>query len=96
MIEQYCSGVSVVRLAELFGVHKTTVSGHLRRAGVKVRGSQRSLSAQQEAEAARLYVEEGLTLADLGERFSVSPSTIRDVLSRSGVQVRKRSRPSAM
>ena len=91
LIELYSSGVSVVRLADKFQIHKTTVSAHLHRAGVSVRGSQRSLTDAQVASAAQLYAD-GATLAELGERFSVSPSTMRDSLGRVGVAIRTKVR----
>jgi hypothetical protein len=38
LVQQYRNGASTYDLAERFGVHRVTVTGHLRRRGVKLRG----------------------------------------------------------
>jgi DNA-directed RNA polymerase specialized sigma24 family protein len=37
LVERYRSGATMMELAELFNIHRTTVSAHLRRAGVRTR-----------------------------------------------------------
>ena len=86
LVELYCSGVSVVRLAEKFSIHKGTVSAHLERAGVPRRGWQRKMTDKQVEEASRLYVRARWSLARLGKHYSVSASTVRTELMRFGVQ----------
>lgn len=93
LIDHYNSGVSVVLLAKKYGVHKSTVSAHLHRAGVEIRGSQRSLTSCQVTEAASLY-SRGSTLAELAARFNVSSSTIRASLARAEVPIRAPGRRS--
>jgi len=76
----------MVDLAAVFGIDRRTVSAHLRRAGVRRRGS---LDDQQTAEAARLY-EAGWSAARLAKRFGVSADSVLNTLRHSGVPIRPR------
>jgi DNA-directed RNA polymerase specialized sigma24 family protein len=72
-------------------VHESTVKPHVRRAGVTLRPLHK-LDAQQIAEAARLYIEEGWSLSQLSERFGVDKKTVSRRLREAGVEIRKAGR----
>jgi transposase-like protein len=93
LAEAYQAGESQRELARRYGMHEQTVRAHLRRSGVALRPV-RVLSDEQEAEVARLYVEEQLSLAELATKFSVSASAVRSALIRRGVERRAQSRRS--
>lgn len=65
LADAYRRGTSQAELSRRFGVHRETVRRHLMGQGVD-RRPRRALTDVQEAEAVRLYVEETLTLAELG------------------------------
>jgi DNA-directed RNA polymerase specialized sigma24 family protein len=64
-----------------WGVHRHTVSEHLRRADVQIRFQ--GLADFQVAEARRLYLA-GWSLARLGELFDCDASTVRRALGLGG------------
>lgn len=72
-------------LATAFGIHRLTVSAHLRQHGVAIRG--RGLDHEDVPEAARLY-EAGWSSLMLSEKFGVTPNTILSALRTAGVRVR--------
>jgi hypothetical protein len=65
LVEQYVSGDDMRVLAERWCMHRTTVAGHLQRAGAELR--RQGLDDQQLKEAIRLYGE-GWSLERLGHR----------------------------
>lgn len=73
-------------LAAAFGIHRVTVSAHLRENGVRIR--MQGLDAQDVPEAARLYEEEAWSAWMLSEKFGVSPKTILTALRKAGVRIR--------
>jgi len=91
LVGAYEAGVSQRELTRRFGLHEQTVRAHLRRQGVRLR-PQRVLTAEQEVEAVRLYVEEVWTLAELAVRFGVGQTAVRNVLVRRGVGRRTQAR----
>jgi DNA-binding CsgD family transcriptional regulator len=78
-------GMTLREIGTAFGVHRTTVSGHLKQRGVSLRG--KGLDDDAIPEMVRLY-KEGRSAADLGEIFGVSPQTVLSALRREGVEVR--------
>ncbi|MDQ5827449.1 MAG: hypothetical protein M3441_25125 [Chloroflexota bacterium] len=84
---QYRAGQTQRVLAKRFGVHRTTVTSLLVRAGVNLR--QRGLTEDEIAEAAALY-EAGWSLLRVGERFGVDARTVSDTFRRHGLPVRAR------
>ena len=78
-------------LAERWGVHRTTVAEHLRRAGVEQRWQ--GLSHAQLDEALRPY-NDGRSLQRLAERYGCDAETVCHALKRAGAHLRKpRDRP---
>jgi len=83
---EYKAGASMQKLADRRGLHRTTVAGHLRRAGITVR--QRGIPQERLDEAIKLY-SEGWTPQRLAERFICDAETVRQTLKRAGVSLRK-------
>jgi hypothetical protein len=86
-VAAYRSGMTMKKLASVFGIHRLTVSAHLRQHEVMIRG--RGLDEQDVPEAARLY-EAGWSSLMLSERFGVTPNTVLTALRKVGVQIRPR------
>ncbi|PLS80655.1 hypothetical protein CYG49_04550, partial [Candidatus Saccharibacteria bacterium] len=86
LVAEYEAGDDMTVLAVRWGLHRTTVADHLRRAGVAVR--KRGISPERLTEAIRLYGE-GWTCQRLAERFERDDETVRQALKRAGVQLRK-------
>ena len=85
LAEQYRSGATVYELAERFGIHRNPVSLHLHRQGVTMR--RRGQDADQIDHAVRLY-QDGQSLARIGDRYNVDPSTVHAALRTRGVRLR--------
>ncbi len=85
LLADYEAGGRFGELAKVYGIHRTTVSAHVARAG-KTRGQ---LTEAQVDEAVRLYGQ-GLSLRAVGNRLNVTDKTIRRVLDRQAVAVRPR------
>lgn len=86
LVERYSSGGTVYELATEFGVHRTTVSEHLKAVGVQMR--RQPLTPVQVRNAARLYAS-GLSLVDVGRHLGVHASTVNLALRERGVLMRK-------
>lgn len=71
-------------LAEMFGLSRTAVMANLDRLGAE---SRRGIVDRRMDEARSLY-EAGWSLAKIGKRYGVYPSTVRDALLRAGVRMR--------
>lgn len=87
LVGEYEGGATVRSLGRRFSVHEQTVRAHLRRAGVVLRPV-RALTAEQELEVVRLYVDQQLTLDQVGDKLGVGAATVRKVLVRRGVERR--------
>jgi DNA-binding CsgD family transcriptional regulator len=85
LIIHYHSGQTVYQLADKYGIHRHTVSKHLRDAGVRLRLD--GLTAQQIDEAVQTY-ESGLSLVSVAERFGVAPRTVLARPRERGVRMR--------
>jgi AraC-like DNA-binding protein len=85
LIARYKSGESVYCLAEAFVITRQTVSQILERHDVPRR--YRLLTDEHLPLARQLY-EEGLSLADVGERFGVSTRTVLNAFRRLGLATR--------
>ncbi len=77
LVEAYRGGKTVFELAEMFGVHRTTVGIILRRQGVATRNS---VPACDVAEVARLR-SQGWSCRELARRWGVNESTIRNAIT---------------
>lgn len=87
LVAAYEAGASQRELTRQFGLHEQTVRAHLRRQGVRLR-PQRVLTAGQEDEVVRLYVEETWTLREVAALFGVGQTAVRNVLVRRGARRR--------
>ena len=63
------------------------MAAHLKRAGAL--RPPKGLSADKVTEAAQLY-RQGISLAQLGDRFHVDPKTVWNALRRAGIPIRPR------
>ncbi len=86
LVAEYQAGADMRELAVRWQVHRTTVAGHLRRAGVELR--RQGLTEEHLDEAVRLY-SEGWSLQRLAERYGCDAETVRSYVRRSGVEMRK-------
>ena len=84
LISRYEDGATVYDLAKRFTIHRTTVSGHLHRRGVKVRGL--SLDQRQVEGAIRLYAQ-GWSVARIGRHVGADGSTVWRALRMRGVRM---------
>lgn len=83
----YQNGQTIRELTTQFGIHKTTVTAVLERAGVARRI--RTISADEVHRAIELYGT-GLSTAAVGAKLGFSAETIRSSLMRSGAELRPR------
>lgn len=88
LVRRYQAGESAQELARAFKVHRTTVTGHLQRNGVQLRGA-RVLKAADVPLVVQLY-EAGHSLAKLGHQFDVHPKAVASELRDAGVEIRTR------
>jgi predicted DNA-binding protein (UPF0251 family) len=86
LVAEYQAGFDSYDLAVRWGVHRHTVSEHLKRAGVQTRFQ--GLADFQVAEAKRLYLA-GWSLARLGEHFDCDASTVHRALRLAGMSFRR-------
>jgi hypothetical protein len=83
----YRNGKSAFKLARQYGINRHTVTKHLQREGVIIRGSQVRMTPELVAQAACLYAS-GQSLAEVGARLSVDPTTVHKSLKKAGVSMR--------
>ncbi len=88
LARRYLAGVTVTDLAELFGVHRTTVAAHLDRAGVPRRTAP-AWDWQTLGEARAMY-ESGASLAAVGQQFGLDAKTVADRFRHAGIRTRPR------
>ena len=91
MVTKYESGATVPDLVEQFGIHRTTVLGHLKRRSVETRVKCRAMTDEQVAQAVEHY-QAGDSLATVGNRFGVVAETVRKELIKAGVNIRSNAR----
>lgn len=89
LVTGYRAGATARELAGEFGIHRKTVTAHLRREGVAIRS--RGLQPSEVDEAARLYGQ-GWSTVRLGKKFAVSNHTVSAALRNAGIPIRTRSR----
>jgi len=85
LVTRYRDGATVYELAERFSIHRTTVSGHLHRRGIKMR--MLGLDDQQLDLAIRLY-EQGWSVSRIGGHCGANGGTVWLALRRRGVRMR--------
>jgi IS30 family transposase len=93
LAEEYRFGLSVLELARKYKVHRHTVSAHLEREGVAVRG-QLKMTPQLVDRAKQLYAA-GQSLTAIGKQLGVEASTVGKALKRHGRAAPGGSRPAA-
>jgi lambda repressor-like predicted transcriptional regulator len=86
LVREYEADDDMTVLANRWQLHRTTVAGHLRRAGVALR--RQGIRTEQMNEAIRLYGE-GWSCQRLAERYGCSAETVRQALRQQTVQIRK-------
>ncbi len=89
LLEAYRAGATINQLAVEFGIHRTTVAGHLDRHGVPRHGEQTAWDDETLKAAAEMYAA-GLSLASVAERFGIDAQTVAKRFRRAGVPVRPR------
>jgi len=85
LVKEYQAGATAYELSQRFNIHRETVSLHLHRQAVKMRGQ--GLNEPQVMSAARLY-EQGWSCARIARHYNVNPGTIWLRLHAIGVQMR--------
>lgn len=81
LIEDYRSGAGTPRLAEAYGIHRSTVSAHLTRRGVARRPP--GLGTDEAAEAVRLH-EQGLSLRAIARVMGVGRRPVTQAVHGAG------------
>jgi transposase-like protein len=89
LVEAYQAGATISQLAVEFGIHRTTVAGHLDRQGVPRHCEQTAWDDEIVKHAAELYAT-GLSLADVAGQFGIDAQTVSNRFRRAGVAVRPR------
>ena len=88
-------GVTITQLAAGYGVGRSTVRGWLADAGIPRRPPGRpSQQAPSREELVRLYVAEGLSTTQIGQRYRVSQQTALRWLRAADVALRPQSQPT--
>lgn len=85
VVARYSAGDTTTALAKDYDVAKSTIIGILRANNVVVR--RQPMTAQQVAEAARLY-ETGLSLSQVAAALDVNQETMRVAIIKAGVEIR--------
>jgi transposase-like protein len=87
LVADYVEGQSVYQLADVYGIHRNTISRILERHGIDRR--YRILQGDILDEAINQY-QQGSSLRTVGQRLGVSLDTIRHALIHAGVELRAR------
>jgi hypothetical protein len=85
LADGYQAGATVHELAAQFKIHRTTVSGHLRRQGVRMR---RQSLGEHEVDVATSLYEQGWSVARIGRWCDVDGTTVWRALRARGVRMR--------
>ena len=89
LVEAYRAGATISQLAVEFGVHRTTVAGHLDRHGVPRHSEQTAWDDEILTRAADLYAT-GSSLADVADQFGIDAQTVANRFRRADVAARPR------
>lgn len=85
LVADYSAGMPVGRIAEKYGIHRSTVTAHLRRRDVPAPAA--GLDREQRAAALRLH-REGLSLREVGRRMGTDGKLIRAAPAAESEEVR--------
>jgi DNA-binding transcriptional regulator LsrR (DeoR family) len=83
LIADYEAGGRVGELARVYGLHRTTVAGHVARAG-----KTRPIMTEAQIDKAVALYGDGWTLHNVGRHLGVADQTIRRVLVQRAVTIR--------
>jgi DNA-binding CsgD family transcriptional regulator len=89
LLAQYAAGRSPSELAGLFGINEGTVYAHLKRQGAPDR-PYRKLHGELLERAVELYVEQRLSLREVGRQLGIGRETVRAGLVATGIMPRDR------
>ena len=89
LIAAYRAGATISRLAIEFGIHRTTVAGHLDRHSIPRHNKQRAWDDETLRHAAELYAT-GWSLADIADQFGIDAQTVANRFRRADIAVRPR------
>lgn len=78
LVDEYRAGTTVYELQARYGVHRNTVSAHLKQCGVNV--GKQPLSESEIARARALH-SEGLSLNAIGRTMGRDPKTVKNALT---------------
>jgi transposase len=87
-------GLTIAQLAARYGVGTSTVRGWLQNAGIPRRLPGRPSQAPGREELVRLYVAEGLSTTQIGQRYGVSQQTALRWLRAADVALRPQGQPT--
>lgn len=87
LVADYSAGMPVRKIAGKYGIHRSTVTAHLRRR--EVPGTCGGLDPEQRAEALRLY-RKGLSLREVSRRMGTGRKLVRAALVAEGEEIRTR------
>ncbi len=85
MADKYQNGATVYRLAEEFGICRSSVSGRIKKLGFPMRGQ--SPTSEIIDSMVRLYLS-GLSLVDVAQKLGTSPGTVQNYLKSRHIQMR--------
>lgn len=89
LVSRYQGGCTIPELVAEFQIHRTTVSGLLKKRGVETRVLRRRMTDADVELAASLY-STGESLAAIGKRFGVYDSTVLREFRKAGIETRPR------
>jgi hypothetical protein len=87
LVADYSAGMPAGTIAEKYGIHRSTVTAHLRRREIPAPAA--GPDPGQRAEALRLY-REGLSLREVGRRVGANRKLVRAALVAAGVEIKPR------
>ena len=86
LVDRYNAGATVYELGEAFGVHRTTVAEHLKRAGHTLRRQPPSQATVKKM--VKLY-DAGFSLVNVGSQLGFDAETVRTHIKKQGTSIRK-------
>ena len=89
LIEAYPAGATIRQLAGDYGIHRSTVAGHLDRHGVPRHSEQTAWDDEILTQAAELYAS-GSSLGGVADQFGIDAQTVANRFRRAGAPVRAR------
>jgi len=88
ILKTYLETKSARKTAEKHNISHQTVLNHIKKTGENPKKIRKLLTEEERIEAKRLYIDEHLTLRDVGNVFKVGTEKIRNILRKQGVKIR--------